>query len=169
MKRTCETCNHFCESFVEGQYRCFRTTPAVSSKWDSPACEHYELSKSDFVMAFDGSLIKAREKHPDFVPVSGLRYKRETLEAHYKMIADVARRNVADGVAEFKLGDVLLAEVYEFLEAFFADDFDRVLEEAGDVVAVLYRALNGEGRTGDTGDSGDTGNARKGDGEEVGP
>lgn len=29
MKRTCETCKHFCESFVEGQYRCF-TAPSTA-------------------------------------------------------------------------------------------------------------------------------------------
>ena len=133
------------------------------------ACESFELHLGTFDEAFEASLAKAREKHPGFVLVQSLRYKRETLRKHYKMLAGVARRNVAEGRCEFQLCDVLLEEIYEFLEAFFSDDFDRSLEEAGDVVAVLYRALNGEGRTGDTGDSGDTGCAPAGDGEEVGP
>lgn len=167
MKRTCETCMHFCESFVEGQYRCFRITPAVSRAWDSPACEHYELSKTDFVMAFDGSLIKAREKHPGFVPVPQEWWKLDALARYYGESARTGRRDVAEGDAAFKLGDVLLCEVYEFLEAFFAGDFTRALEEAGDVAAVLYRALNGEGHTGDSGDAGGSGSARAGDGEEV--
>lgn len=140
MKRTCETCKHFCESFVEGQYRCFRTTPAVSSAWDSPACEHYELSKTDFVMAFDGSLIKAREKHPGFVPAK-TGAKRA---ASYRALAQDERR--VQRCFGATLSEVLQEEVYEFLAEMAAGDFTRALEEAGDVVAVLYRALNGDGK-----------------------
>lgn len=140
MKRTCETCKHFCESFVEGQYRCFRTTPAVSSKLDSPACEHYELSKSDFVMAFDGCLIKAREKHPGFVPVPTGDKKAAT----YRALAQDERR--VQRCFGATLAEVLREDIYEFLAEVAAGDFDRALEEAGDVMAVMFRALTGDGK-----------------------
>ena len=164
MKRTCETCKHFCQSFIEGQYRCFRTTPAVSREWDSPACEHYELSKSDLEMAFDNSLAKARAKHPVFLDAWP---KAEDAEA-YLDTAEIHKLDIGKKEST-QLHSILFSEVFEFLAEVARGDLDRAIEEAGDVMAVLYRALNGEGRTGDTGDSGDTGNARKGDGEEVGP
>ena len=45
-----------------------------------------------------------------------------------------------------QLHSILFSEVFEFLAEVARGDFDRALEEAGDVMAVLYRALNGEGR-----------------------
>lgn len=150
MKRTCETCNHFCESFVEGQYRCFRTTPAVSSKWDSPACEHYELSKSDLEMAFDNSLAKACKKHPDFVAIpAGKRAHAIGTSAGnmaHKLKAYLAGESTPMCHEDYQLEVALKSEVYEFLEAFHNGDFNSALAEAGDVVAVLYRALNGDGK-----------------------
>lgn len=146
MRRTCENCKHFCRSFIEGQYRCFRSTPAVSREWDSPACEHYELAPAVLKFAAEESLAKARKKHPGFVPIPQEWEKLEGLAMYYGEVARVGRRNVAESRWEYQLGDVLLTEAYEFLEAFFAGDFARALEEAGDVIAVLYRALNGEGK-----------------------
>lgn len=141
MKRTCETCKHFCESFVEGQYRCFRTTPAVSSSWDSPACEHYELSKSDFANVFGDSLAKARAKHPVFLDV----WPDPKDAEHYKTCAKYLKEEIAHKEVD-QLRTVLYSEVNEFLAEVARGDFDRALEEAGDVIAVLYRALNGEGK-----------------------
>lgn len=141
MKRTCETCTHFCESFVEGQYRCFRTTPAVSRAWDSPACEHYELSKSDLDMAFDNSLAKARGKHPVFLDAWPNAEDAET----YLDTAEIHKLGIGKEDSH-QLCSVLLSEVFEFLAEVARGDFDRALEEAGDVMSVMYRAINGDGK-----------------------
>lgn len=150
MKRTCETCKHFCESFVEGQYRCFRTTPAVSRAWDSPACEHYELSKSDLEMAFDNSLAKACKKHPDFVAIPAGKRAHAIGTAAGNMARKLKAYLMGESMPmcheDYQLEVALKSELYEFLEAFHCGDFERALSEAGDVVAVLYRALNGDGK-----------------------
>lgn len=157
--KTCGQCKH---RWMECCLRDKRERLTVDA--DQEACESFELHLGTFDEAFEASLAKAREKHPGFVPIPQGWKKLEALASYYGEVARIGRRRVEDDRWEYKLGDVLLAEAYEFLEAFFGGDFERALEEAGDVVAVLYRALNGEGRTGDTGD---TGSARKGDGEEV--
>lgn len=121
MKRTCETCALGC------------TAPFAYT--NHPACENYELDSMDFNDAFEESLAKAREKHPDFVPSPGPELA-ESFAKDAKWHADAVPC----------LRNVLLSEVYEFLAEVANGDFDRALEEAGDVVAVLYRALNGEGK-----------------------
>ncbi len=121
MKRTCETCALGC------------TAPFAYT--NHPACENYELDSMDFNDAFEESLAKAREKHPDFVPMP-------TPDLAEGFAVDA--RWFAGAVP--CLRNVLLSEVQEFLVEMAKGDFARALEEAGDVMAVLYRALNGEGQ-----------------------
>ena len=137
---------------------------------DQEACESFELHLGTFDEAFEASLAKACKKHPDFVAIpAGKRAHAIGTAAGnmaHKLKAYLAGESTPMCHEDYQLEVALKSEVYEFLEAFHNGDFNAALAEAGDVVAVLYRALNGEGRTGDTGDSGC---APAGDGEEVGP
>ena len=130
MKRTCETC-----AFLnDGECTRHFVAPKIARPSD-PACKDYVLSSSEFKWALAESLDKARKKHPGFVPLP---------------TPDLAESFAKD--AKWHAGacpclrNVLLEEVYEFLAEVANGDFDRALEEAGDVMAVLYRALTGDGK-----------------------
>lgn len=79
------------------------------------------------------SLRKAEEKHPTFpavafdevIPLDAIRQRNDIQESE--------RRHTISGI--------LLEEVYEFLEALESNDYEAMLSEAGDIVAVLLRAL----------------------------
>lgn len=130
MKRTCETC-----AFLnEGE--CIRhfLAPKSAMPFD-PACKDYTLSFSEFKWALAESRDKARKKHPGFVPLPTLDWEEGFVkDARWHAGAVPCLRNV------------LLAEVFEFLAEVARGDFDRALEEAGDVMAIMYRALNGDGQ-----------------------
>lgn len=101
------------------------------------ACESFELHLGKLDEAFEASLEKARRKHPAFVPLPPFHWGNQLLyEARqYKW-------KVQDGKGE--LQEVLLSECYEFMSALAVGDFNAALAEAGDIIAVMYRALNGE-------------------------
>lgn len=134
MKQTCETC----ACYNDGECLIHFTQPAKANAKD-PACEDYALAMTEFKWALVDSLEKARRKHPDFIPLPPFHWGNQLLyEARqYKW-------KVQDGKGE--LQEVLLSECYEFMSALAVGDFDHALEEAGDVMAVLYRALNGDGK-----------------------
>ena len=121
MKRTCKTCASGC------------TAPFAYT--NHPACENYELDSIDFNDAFEESLAKAREKHPGFVPLPTPDLAEGfAVDARWHAEAVPCLRNV------------LLSEVYEFIAEVAKGNFYRALEEAGDVMAVMFRALTGDGK-----------------------
>lgn len=128
MKRTCETC-----AFLNNG-ECIRNfMHPKSARPSDPACKDHVLSMLEFKWALTDSLYKAREKHPDFVPMPTPDLAEGfAVDARWHAEAVPCLRNV------------LLSEVQEFLAEVAKGDFDRALEEAGDVMAVMYRALNGE-------------------------
>ena len=164
MKRTCKTCDHFdcVGNCLCTDYNCPFKAHAIHREREAPACPAWKLDRHAFKSAFLDSLRKARTKHPVLLDV----WPKAEDAFIYALGAKIWKRMIAKKTS-FQLQAVLYSEVEEFLAEVARGDFERALEEAGDVVAVLYRALNGEGRTGDTGDSGDAGCASAGDGEEV--
>ena len=135
--KTCKTCGYFddglqvCELKSKDKWHCVLA--------DDKACDDWTLGYEALLGKASESLKKALEKHPDFVPLP---------------TPDLAEGFAVDArwFAEAYpcLRNVLLSEVQEFLAEVARGDFDRALEEAGDVMAVLYRALNGEGRKEET-------------------
>lgn len=133
--KTCETCGYFdpglqvCELKSKGKWHCVLAA--------DKACDDWTMGYEALLGKVSESLKKAREKHPDFVPLPPFHWGNQLLyEARqYKW-------KVQDGKGE--LQEVLLSECYEFMSALAVGDFRHALEEAGDVIAVLYRALNGE-------------------------
>lgn len=136
MKRTCKTCAAY-EGYLQ---RCWRAKDDYCPD-NKPACEHWILAAGKLTKAMCASLDKACEKHPVFLDAWP---KAEDAEdyASYARIWKEAIANKDRG----QLRDVLYSEVNEFLAEVARGDFDRALEEAGDVVAVLYRALNEDGK-----------------------
>lgn len=130
MKKTCGQCKH---RWMECCLKDKRERLTVDAA--DEACESFELHLGTVDEAFEASLAKAREKHPDFVPMP-------TPDLAEGFAVDA--RWHAEAVPYLR--NVLLSEVQEFLAEVAKGDFGRALEEAGDVMAVLYRALNGEGK-----------------------
>lgn len=130
MKRTCETC-----AFLnDGECTRHFVAPKSARQFD-PACKDYTLSFSEFKWALAESLDKARKKHPGFVPLPTPDLEEGfAVDARWHAEAMPCLRNV------------LLEEVFEFLVEVARGDFDRALKEAGDVMAIMYRALNGDGQ-----------------------
>ena len=150
MKRTCETCKHSCPAFVDGTLKCFRYPSGAPRDAGTEACKHYEFAPTFLEFAAKDSLAKARKKHPDFVAIPAGERAHAIGTAAGNMAkqikADLARESTAQCYVDCQLEMALKGELYEFLEAFHHGDFNTALAEAGDVIAVLYRALNGEGR-----------------------
>ena len=95
-----------------------------------------EAAKRDkFFKKVSEHINHAREKHPFFCELG-------TYDANE--FASYARAYKEAIPAEPTLTKVLLSEVYECLEAFAKGDKAQALEEACDVVAVLYRAYAGD-------------------------
>lgn len=143
--KTCGQCKHrWMECCLKDKRE--RLTVDASDE----ACESFELHLGKLDEAFEASLAKAREKHPDFVaiPEDNRAHAIATAAGNmaHKLKAYLAGESTPMCHEDYQLEVALKSEVYEFLEAFFGGDFGRALEEAGDVIAVLYRALNGEGR-----------------------
>lgn len=114
------------------------------------ACESFELHIGKLDEAFETSLAKARKKHPDFVAIPAGKRAHAIGTAAGNMAkqikADLERASTANCYRNCQLEMALKGELYEFLEAFHHGDFEAAMQEAGDVVAVLYRALNGDGK-----------------------
>lgn len=140
MRKTCKTCGHRDELG-----RCWKSKVPNESVCpeNKPACEHWNLAFEDLTSAMYASVDKAREKHPVLLDVWPEPGDAEDYAAYAKAWKQQIARKGYD-----QLMAVLFSEVNEFLAEVARGDFDRALEEAGDVIAVLYRALNGEGKEG---------------------
>lgn len=103
------------------------------------ACESFELHLGKLDEAFETSLEKACRKHPVFLDAWPKAEDAET----YLDTAEIHKLDIGKKEST-QLHSILVSEVFEFLAEIARGDFDRALEEAGDVVAVLYRALNGD-------------------------
>lgn len=143
MKRTCNTCDHYdcvghclCTDIF-----CPFKGHAVYREREAPACPAWKLDRHAWKSAFLDSLAKARTKHPEFIDAWP---KAEDAE-DYASYARIWKKEIANK-DRCQLRDVLYSEVNEFLAEVARGDLDRALEEAGDVMAVLYRALNGDGQ-----------------------
>ena len=145
MTHTCETCKHAFSSFFDGKLKCYREENhkgmVIPVKGAKPACEHYELARSALGHAFDASLAKARKKHPVFLDVLPTQEDGDV----YRDVAKGFKKIIADKTST-QLYAILCSEVLDFLAEVAKGDFARALEEAGDVMAVMYRALNGDGK-----------------------
>ena len=139
MTRTCKTCiNCTAPTYLAGAYRCTKdgglelpeTTP------DHPACQWWIFSEGHIYLAFERSLQKARREHPTFCPV----LTGDSAEATYRHAAEEQR--IWQKEDTITLRAVLLEEVYEFLAEVAAGNLEAAIGEAGDVLAVMYRALN---------------------------
>ena len=137
--KTCKTCGYFddglqvCELKSKDKWHCVLA--------DDKACDDWTLGYEALLGKASESLKKAREKHPDFVPPLS-----PSIASTFAICANAAKRNLEEHgtLDDDALSVVLFSEVYEFLVEVARGDFDRALEEAGDVIAVMYRALNGE-------------------------
>lgn len=134
MKKTCGQCKHRWMECCLKDMREWLTVDAADE-----ACESFELHLGKLDEAFDASLAKARKKHPAFLDAWP---KAEDAEA-YLDTAEIHKLDIGKKEST-QLHSILLSEVFEFLAEVARGDFDRALEEAGDVIAVMYRALNGE-------------------------
>ena len=137
MKHSCKTCDHF-----DDYGNCWKGAPFCLDiphprKSVDPACSAWVLKPGTLTTAFRASLDKAREKHPVFLDAWP---EAEDAEAHL-----AAAKMWKEAIANKDSGQlraVLYSEVEEFLAEVARGDFDRAISEAGDVVAVLYRALD---------------------------
>ena len=138
MTRTCKTSEHR-DRF--GQ--CWKSkVPNESNCPDNkPACEHWMLASENLNEAMKASLCKARRKHPVLLDVWPEPGDAEDYAAYAKAWKQQIARKGYD-----QLMAVLFSEVNEFLAEVARGDFERALDEAGDVLAVIYRTLNGEGK-----------------------
>lgn len=80
------------------------------------------------------SLRKAEEKHPTFPSIVS--------DGINPLNAMRQRNDIQESECRHTISGILLEEVYEFLEALDGDDYEAMLGEAGDIVAVLLRALD---------------------------
>lgn len=143
MKRTCKTCVYY-----DTYGNCWnpKETPLCLDlpqprKSNDPACAVWVLAPGKLTTAFRASLDKAREKHPVFLDAWPKAEDAET----YLDTAEIHKLGIGKKDST-QLHSILFSEVFEFLAEVARGDFDRALEEAGDVMAVLYRTLNGDGQ-----------------------
>lgn len=139
MKKTCKTCAErdnyrWCLLPTNTDKDCHRPD-------DTPACEHWHLSFEELTEAMCASVDKARRKHPVLLDV----WPEPKDAEGYEVWAKTWKQQIANK-DRGQLRDVLYSEVNEFLVEVARGNFDRALEEAGDIMAVLYRALNGDGQ-----------------------
>lgn len=104
-------------------------------KIDPIECRMREL----FFAKCNKHINRAQEKYPVFA------YKINSFLTTkiYKDMADAHRKTRNDDAAkkEAAIENILLGEVFEFMEAFSRGDLEAAKEEAADVVAVLFRAI----------------------------
>lgn len=139
MKRTCKTCAE-----RDRYRRCLLPTTTAKDCYrpdDYPACEQWNLAFEDLTSAMYASVDKAREKHPVLLDVWPGPEEAEFYVRSAKFWKEEIARKEFD-----QLRSVIYSEVNEFIAEVARGDFDRALDEAGDIMAVLYRALNDEGK-----------------------
>lgn len=136
MKKICGQCKH---RWMECCLKDRRERLTVDAA--DEACESFELHLGKLDEAFETSLEKACRKHPVFLDVWP---KAEDAES-YLDTAEIHKLDIGRKEST-QLHSILFSEVFEFLAEVARGDFDRALEEAGDIMAVLYRALNSKGR-----------------------
>ena len=131
MKRICANCAHANHALMSNYIRCNKKHELRRAICQ--ACKKWELSVELLNDAFAKSLDKARAKHPGFC----LNLGGNEDEKVCRYLAE-----------NWKKGDtiraVLMSEANEFLCELARGDLDRAISEAGDLIAVIYRALNGE-------------------------
>lgn len=151
--KTCGQCRHLLFN------RCLlKKREGLST--DSEACAFFELELYVLDKVVEKSIAKARAKHPDFCPFAIHRknhiealarlHEAEPDEHFFTLSGNIDLHhldNAREAVRQCpSVLNVLKCEVVEFCKELELGDFDRALEEAGDVIAVLYRAINGEGK-----------------------
>lgn len=101
--------------------------------------------RAQFFSLCSDHITNAQKKHPVFATCLSESTVND-LEKRYNeyavMYQGQLRAALNRGTAPIET--ILLEEVYEFLEAVAAGDSIAIREEAADIVAVLYRAVNGE-------------------------
>lgn len=137
MKRICANCAHANHARMSNYIICNKKHELRRAICQ--ACKKWELSVELLNDAFAKSLDKARAKHPVFLDVWPEAEDAEDY-ASYARIWKEAIANKDRG----QLRDILYSEVNEFLVEVARGDLDRAVSEAGDLIAVVYRALNGE-------------------------
>ena len=132
MKRICANCAHANHALMSNYIRCNKKHELRRSICQ--ACKKWELPVELLNDAFAKSLDKARAKHPDFC----------------LNLADEDEQTCRYLAENWKKGNsiraVLMSEANEFLCELARGDLDRAVSEAGDLIAVVYRALNNEGK-----------------------
>lgn len=138
MNATCKSCEH-----RDRCGRCWKAKVPNNSDCpeNKPACEHWMLAAEELNEAMKASLFKARRKHPVFLDAWPKAEDAET----YLDTAEIHKLGIGKEDSH-QLCSVLLSEVFEFLAEVARGDLDRAIDEAGDVLAVIYRVLNGEGK-----------------------
>lgn len=141
--KTCKTCAHYdcVGNCLCTDDDCPFNAYMIRREREAPACPAWKLDRHAFKSAFLDSLRKASEKHPVFLDVWPKAEDAET----YLDTAEIHKLGIGKKDSD-QLHSILFSEVFEFLAEIARGDFDRALEEAGDVMAVLYRALNGDGQ-----------------------
>lgn len=149
MKPTCKTCVH-CIKAADGVPKCFHKGLDKIVTFEMPACSHYILSEAMLFGAHTASLDRARKLHADFCDHVITGYQTPAIAKALNISAAERRlKNARRTLAEdpTSLEAVLDCEVAEFLLDFALGHHAHALAEAGDVIAVLYRALNLEVKT----------------------
>lgn len=132
-------CCCFCAHYGRGECRLFFNKPTKVDP-GTAACKDWTFPFTELIASAQDSLIKARDKHPDFIPSPEKNYAR--------IYTEIARELKDKGGHEgySTLCSILMSECYEFLTEIAKGDLAAATTEAGDVMAVLYRALNGDGK-----------------------
>lgn len=157
--RTCGHCNHSCHSNAVGMMICLRDKDRVPRKFTEPACEHFELSLESLEMALEDALCKSRKERPNFVPPP----QEQRRARLYALDARTCRGYIEEGLKEVPsedentggyrfdlLRNILFAAAYDFLVEISTGDFNQSLKKAGEITAILYRTLNGDGEKKET-------------------
>lgn len=90
------------------------------------------MNTQDFYELIEAHIVHAKEKHPAFPPWTGC----DILQTYYNRFAKVLQ-DKPDQPADI----IMFEEAGEFLVEYHAGNFERAKEEAGDLIAVLFRML----------------------------
>lgn len=154
--RTCGYCNHSRFSNAFGLLICFRDNHRTPHEVSGPACEHFELTSDKLFAAFKTALGDSRRECPNFVPppqekrrarlyATDARVCKGYIEEGLKEIPSEDEENALGGYRFDLLRNTLFAASYEFLVEVSAKNFYQSLKKAGEIIAILYRTLNGDG------------------------
>ena len=141
MKPTCKTCVH-CLKGADGVPKCFHSGLTQIVTFETPACSHYILSEAMLFGAHTASLDRARKLHADFCDHAITFHGNPILAKldifHAKRRLKYAREALAEDPTSLEA----VLDCEEFLLDFALGHHAHALSEAGDIIAVLYRALN---------------------------